>query len=366
MAENKPETNGRILPKGTITHSQFCAALLDTGECTRTEYSSLDELRPTLEKAKVAWINYTLDDLRTKGEEIAISLGFSSGMVSKLMETTGYSEYEDTDVELGLLIPAVTVKDLKVSVNPLIILMRKGLILTIAGNEVVRLVRFSRYAGTFMRKIPKKALWQDAQTLVLIRILDENNDRNFDHLREIESQADELSKDLMDPHTPRNKIGPAIYEMKHALIIYMNALWASLDVVNNLRYGDAEVITDDPKIIERISMLASDITTQLGLSEHMSEVLASGLEVLQTIYNNQLQMLNNRLAWVATWLAVIGTALLVPNTLATIYGTKIGDDLSHDFILYSLILGTLLSGLTVFTVLKWKGWLKNDDRSNKV
>jgi magnesium transporter len=132
--------------------------------------------------------------------------------------------------------------------------------------------------------------------------------------------------------------------------------------VNSLRYGDAEVVTDDPKIIARISMLSSDINQQIGLSEHMSEVLASGLEVLQSIYNNQLQILNNRLAWLATWLAIVGTALLVPNTLATIYGTPLGDYVSHEFMLYSMVLGTILSGLLVFVVLKWKNWMpKNED-----
>ncbi len=358
--ENDPQTV-KNTPRVSVSHAQFCAALLESGECVRVEYNTTGELKPVLEKAKIAWINYLVEDLKTQGEDVANSLGFTGGLVGKLLEGTGYSEYIDNDVELALLVPAVTVKNLEVNVNPLIILMRKGLILTLAGNEVVRLVRFSRYADTFLRKIPTNVLWQDALTLALIRIMDENNDRNFDHLREIESQADELSKDLMDPKTPRSRLGLAIYNMKHALITYMNALWATLDVVNSLRYGDAEVITDDEKIIERITMLSSDINQQIGLSEHMSEVLASGLEVLQSIYNNQLQMLNNRLAWLATWLAVIGTALLVPNTLATIYGTPLGDDVSHEFMLYSLVIGTLLSGVVVFAVLKLKKWMPNNE-----
>jgi magnesium transporter len=361
MTDEKEPQVAKSVARGAVSHAQFCTALMQTGECTRVEYNSTAELKTVLENAKIAWINYLVDDLKTTGDEVATSLGFTNGLVGKLLEGTGYSEYIDNDVELALLVPAVTVKNLEVIVNPLLILMRKGLILTMSGTEVIRLVRFSRYADTFLRKIPTNVLWQDALTLVLIRILDENNDRNFDHLREIESQADDLHKDLMDPKTPRTRIGPAIYNMKHALIVYMNALWGTLDVVNSLRYGDAEVITDDEKIIERITMLQSDVNQQIGLSEHMSEVLASGLEVLQTIYNNQLQMLNNRFAWVGTWLAVIGTALLVPNTLATIYGTKVGDNLSYEFILYSLTFGTLFSAIVVFVVLKWKGWIKNED-----
>jgi len=36
------------------------------------------------------------------------------------------------------------------------------------------------------------------------------------------------------PHGSANdksRLGPKIYEMKHALIIYMNALWESVDVL---------------------------------------------------------------------------------------------------------------------------------------
>ena len=365
MNPNDISPGTRSIPK--TGGMQFYVSLLETGESIRSEYSTIDDLKPVLEKSKLIWINYTTDDIRNKGPEMARALGFTQGLVARLMEREQQSEYEDNDVDLGLLVPAVYVVNMEVKITPLIILIRKGIILTIAGREVIRLVRFSRYATTFFRKIPKKAQWNDTLTLALIRILDENNDRNFDHLREIESQADELSKDLMDPKTPRTKIGPAIYEMKHALIVYMNALWDTLDVINNLRYGDAEVMTDDQKILDRITMLSSDINQQLSLSEHMSEVLASGLEVLQTIYNNQLQMLNNRLAYLATWLAIIGTAVLVPNTLATVYGIGVvSDEISHQlgsgFILTSLIATSLISGLLVFLILRWKRWMpKNEE-----
>ncbi|MBM3300601.1 MAG: hypothetical protein FJY85_11665, partial [Deltaproteobacteria bacterium] len=87
-----------------------------------------------------------------------------------------------------------------------------------------------------------------------------------------------------------------------------------------LRYGDADLVTDNPKVLAKIGLLADDVNRQIELSEHMSEVLASGLEVLQALYNNQLQILNNRMALVMTWLTILGTAVLVPNTLATIFG----------------------------------------------
>ena len=109
--------------------------------------------------------------------------------------------------------------------------------------------------------------------------------------------------------------------MKHVLIIYLNALWASKDVIESLRYGDADLITDDEKLLGRIGILSDNIDRHIELSEQMSNVLASGLEVMQSIYNNQLQTMNNRFALVTAYLTVLGTAALVPNTLATIAGS---------------------------------------------
>ena len=146
--------------------------------------------------------------------------------------------------------------------------------------------------------------------------------------------------------------------MKHALITYLNTLWASWDVINSLRYGDAETITDNQKLLQRIGILGDDINRQIALSEHMSEVLASGLEVLQTIYNNQLQMLNNRLAFIATWLGVLATAGLVPNTLATIFGIgKINDLIDWPWIITILIVSTIVCTYLIYILFKRKEWL---------
>ncbi|MDD5111977.1 MAG: CorA family divalent cation transporter [Candidatus Altiarchaeota archaeon] len=350
-----------VVPKGDEkhvlpSHRSFCIAMLNSGNVVRCEGDSPAEFMGIIADSKIAWINFTLSDVEGEAPGIAASLGFNPKMVSEIL--FDYSKkYEDFDTELGLRLPAVTVNKLEVNVSPLVILLRKGVILTMHGGEVIRLVRFSRYAHTFMRKIDYNAPWQDILTSVLVRIIDENNDRNFDHLREIQEEGDELSKSLMDPETPRARLGEDIYKMKHALITHLNSLWYTLDVINSLRYGDAEVITDDKNQLNRITMLANDVTNQISLSEHMSEVLASGLEVLQSIYNNQLQVLNNQLAFAAAWLAVIGTAVLVPNTLATIFGIgPIAEHFSWQSITAILLLSSILSGAFMYWFIRKRGW----------
>jgi magnesium transporter len=292
-----------------------------------------------LKESTVAWINFPVKDINKDADMIAISLGFSSSLVPTIL-AEHLSAYEDRDTEMGLMFPAVTVKKFDVTIDPILILIRRGLIVTIHNDNIKRLIKFSRYADSFMRKIKPSLSVQDKLSIILTRIIDENSDSNFEHLRYLEEQGDNLSKNLLDTMTPRELIAPEIYGMKHALICYLDALWATLDVVISLRHGDAELMTDDRKLLARIGILSDDINRHISLSEHMSEVLASGLEVLQSIYNNQLQMLNNRLAFVMTWLTILGTAVLVPNTLATIFSNPAFNMGPEDKLWYSVLLIT--------------------------
>ena len=134
----------------------------------------------------------------------------------------------------------------------------------------------------------------------------------------------------------------------------MHALWGSVDVLHTLRYGDAELLTNDDKLLNQISIMIDQAKSQIGLSEHMSEVLASGLEVMQSIYNNQLQILNNRLAMVVAYLTIIGTALLVPNTIATMLGNGVFEIGPEDIVWYAplMVFGTLAA-----VTLSW-WWVK--------
>jgi magnesium transporter len=313
-----------------------CVALPHRGKPLRVYSNTPAELIPTLQASTLAWINFTVDSLEKDAPDIAMKLGFSASMIPILLK--GYhATFEDRETEMGLMVPAVKIAGLDVESNPLLILVRKDLIVTIHSKAIERLLLFSRYADAFLRKLPESMPLGDRLTMMLVRILDENNSHNFEHLREIEEQADSMSEMMLDPKSPRLEVGRKIYELKHALITYLNTLWRTLDVLHSLRYGEAELVSDNPKVLAQVGLLVEDVNRQIQLSEHMSEVLASGLEVLQALYNNQLQLLNNRMALTMTWLTILGTAVLVPNTLATVFGSLAGLDQGM-FIWYIFVL----------------------------
>ncbi len=360
MKSQEAETKKEILEPSSMISSNnnvsptFCVAMLKNGSTVKIE-GKVEEFLQTIKDADFAWINVQVDDLKEEGSKVASLLGFKPSIVYEL-ETQRFSGYDDHTTELGLLVPAVRVRE-EVQINKLIILMRSNIIVTLHGEHVTRLVKFARYAVTFFKKVPKNLDDVDKISLVLIRILDENNERNFDGIRSIQEQGEEISKYLIQPSAPRQELGSDIYKMKHALISYLEALWATLDVVHYLRYGDAELITDDPIILQKVGMLSTDLTRQISISEQMSTVLASGLEVLQSIYNNQLTILNNRMALIAVWLAILGTAFIVPNTIATIFGTQIGEHLEWRTELWIILLSTIASVILAYWFVRQKGFL---------
>ena len=334
----------------------FCIILSKDGRIDRLIDRPLEEYLAAIPSASIAWIDYSTKDDALNIEQIAQSAGFTKLPIPKL-STGFYSAYEDYDTELGIMLPSVTMKSDNMTVHPLFVLIRENFILTVHSEDINRLLRFSRYAQPFFKRISSECTC-DKITLMLERIIDENNDRNFEYLREIEMHGDAISKSLIEENIAKRQLAHSIYRMKHVLIDYLNVLWATKDVINSLQYGDADLITNDEKLLGRIGILSDNIERHIELSEQMSNVLASGLEVMQSIYNNQLQSLNNRFALVTAYLTVLGTAFLVPNTIATIAGSGImAGQMAAQWWYVPLLIGSTIvatAGSFIWVVHVWK------------
>lgn len=338
----------------------FCATLSTGGTVMAAEADTHTSFINNLNSAAISWVDYVTEEIfATDAVEAAKALGFSDKFSTPFLSQQRLG-YLDQDTELGLKLPSIQVKQMGVETYPLVFVLKKNFILTIHPRSVDR--RFSllrRYAETILKKIPSNLAMEDKLTVLLLRIIEYNNERNFENLRKIDERGDELNQAMADPTVPREKIGPQIYTMKHSLLTYLNALWDTLNVIHTLQNGDAELITNDEALLNKVAVASDAVKQQISLAEHMSDVLASGLEVMQTIYNNQLQQLNNKFALVMTYLTIIGTAVLVPNTIATILGSSAFNLQPEDLIWYwPLLIGaTILATVMVYLWIKKKGWL---------
>jgi magnesium transporter len=337
----------------------FCVGLYPSGKTFKQDAESPIPFLEIMNRSVVAWVDYMTDDPARDIPVVAAQMGFSESFIASLSGDPQL-HYQDFDTEMWMRFPSIQIRGTDVQSHPLVMLIRRNFVFTIHVSLVdKRFIRLRRYSDTILKKIPVDGLPEDKLSSLMIRIIDANNDSNTRHLRVIEENGDDLNEAMMDPKTDRSAIGPKIYNLKHALIIYMNALWECVDVLHALRYGDAELITNDEKQLEIISVMADEVKSQIGLAEHMSDVLASGLEVMQTIYNNQLQTLNNRLAMVMTYLTIVGTAVLVPNTLATIFSNSaFGMDAGDTWWYLLVIIGSTIGAtLFVWWWVRKMGWL---------
>ncbi len=343
----------------------FCVGLYPSGKTFKQDADSPIPFLEIMNRSVASWVDFISDDPFKDIPMVAAQMGFSEAFISSL-STESHLSYQDFDTEMWMRLPSIQIRGVDVQAYPLLILVRKNFVFTIHVSLVdKRFIRLRRYSDTILKKITLEAPEGDKLTILLSRIIDANNDSNFRHLRVIEERGDELNESLMSPHTDRSELAPKIYEMKHALITYMNALWDSVDVLHALRYGDADLMGDDEKLLDMINVMTDEVKSQIGLAEHMSEVLASGLEVMQSIYNNQLQMLNNRLSTVITYLTIIGTAVLVPNTLATILSNTVFDIGPDDlwWFLLVMIVSTVGASFGMWLWLKKMGWMPHRNES---
>ena len=368
---------GQNSPLEPLPKRWFCISLECSGKTFKQEAESPTAFLEKVNQSMVAWIDYTTDDPMKDLPAAAAQMGFSETFISNL-SCCDQLNYQDFDNEMWMSFPSVQIRGTEVKAYPLLVLIRKNIVFSVHTRLIdKRFIRLRRYSEAILRKIPIDIKPEDKLTILLSRIIDANNDSNFRHLRVIEEFGDELNRDLMDQQTDKSQLGPKIYEMKHALIIYMNALWESVDVLQAIRYGDAELLTDEPKVVNLFSIMVDQVKSQIGLSEHMSEVLASGIEATQAIYNNQLTIANNRLtisnnqltvmnnrfAKLAAYLTIVGTALLIPNTIATILGNAVWVYGPQHLPLYLLLMiGATVSG----SVYMWfwiskKGLLPEDE-----
>ncbi|MBN1682845.1 hypothetical protein JW865_04760 [Candidatus Bathyarchaeota archaeon] len=256
--------------------------------------SNIQDFISIIENSELSWVDCFADDFGGNALTAALMFGFSDSLVSELLNNK-ISGYEDLETEMGLLLPKIIVKDLDISLNPLLILIKDNLILSIHEHDTKRFKNLRRYAESYFKRLSKNNPKNEWLSHTLLRIIDENNTKNFEKLQYIEEGSDDLTNDLKGDTVDSKHITDQIYQMKQTMLKYSSGLWATIDVLAELRSGDAELVAESSHILEKIGYSIDDINRQLGLAEHLTEVLASSMECIQSINNNLLQDKNNLL-----------------------------------------------------------------------
>lgn len=331
------------------------AGISTQGSSFKLSNVKAEEVSSVSSTCTVSWTEYIVDDLPEAAKEVVQALKITLEPLTLL--GSYLSGYEDRGDTLGLMFPVITFSGSKVRPMPMLIYMRKDHVVTIQDEHAGKILRLSEYASTFFRRLPTKPEeWADRQTTLLIRIIDELSEHNFTVLRMIVEAAEQIEIDLAGLRQIPRDLTLEMLNVKISVLRFLNSIWATHTTVHSLRYGDPDMISDNDVILAKFDPILAGLERQIQMAEHVLEVLAAGMNVLQT-------EVSNKLGAFLLWLTVVGTAILVPNTMATVYGAfpaAEGEELPR---LLALILSTI--GATLASYWSIRKWWKKQRRGHR-
>ena len=307
-----------------------------------------------VESGTLTWIECVVDDIVNETPGILEKLKID--MEPSVLLSGYITAYEDIGDTLGIMLPFIITGDSRTQTTPILIFMKKDLIVTIHDDYGGKIAKLYNYSNSLMRKLPKESeQWANRQTILLFRLMDEVSETNLSILRTILEQAEQLEIDLSGSRQTDRNVSDELSNMKRSLLTFLNAVWATHDTVRNVKYGDPDMLTDDDDILEKFEVILGRLDRQIQMAENVMEIISTGVTVIQTETSNQLTKL-------IVWLTVAATAVLVPNTIATVLG--IPDlNVSLTWVVPILIISTVISAVVTY---RWtKQWRVNPFRTGK-
>ena len=305
----------------------------------KKESVNLEEAAQIVSVGNLTWIEVVVDDIVSETPKILDRLGITMNASTLL---SGYiTEYEDAGDTLGIMVPFIFTGENRTQTSPCLIFMKKDLLLTIHDDYGGKITKLYNYSNTLMRKLPQAPeSWAERQTMLLFSLLDEVSETNFSVLRSIVERAEQIEIDLAGSRKITRDLSLELSNMKRSVLSFLNAVWATHDIIKNLKYGDPDMISDDDDILEKFEVVLATLERQIQMAENVLEVISTGITAINTESSNQLTKL-------IVWLTVAATAVLVPNTLATIFG--IPDlEISFTWVVPVLIIATVISSVITY------------------
>ena len=233
---------GAIVPSGMLKTVSI-AGIEGQGVPFKRESIELEEAAQIVSLGNLTWIEVVVDDIVAETPDILTRLGITMNASTLL---SGYiTEYEDAGDTLGIMVPFIFTAESRTQTSPCLIFMKKDLILTIHDDYGGKITKLYNYTDTLMRKLPQAPeSWAERQTMLLFRLLDEVSETNFSVLRSIVERAEQVEIDLAGARQVSRDLSLELSNMKRSVLSFLNAVWATHDIVRNLKYGDPDMVSD--------------------------------------------------------------------------------------------------------------------------
>jgi len=140
------------------------AGIEEEGVPFKKESIPLEDAAKTISTENLTWIECVVDDIVNETPKILQKLEIN--MDPSLLLSGYVTAYEDAGDTLGIMLPFIVTGDSRTQTSPVLIFVKKDLIVTIHDDYGGKITKLYNYSNTLMRKLPKEPeQWADRQTI---------------------------------------------------------------------------------------------------------------------------------------------------------------------------------------------------------
>jgi magnesium transporter len=294
----------------------------------------------------LAWIDATAP---TEEELATISklFGISKSDLDNVMDQEERSRIEEHDHYKLIILRAPIKLDKKVGTTPIGIFITRNNILTIHKKNIRTTVEIHNNS---------EILNHGVQYFIL-RLIDKMISTYFKLLQKVDDEIEQLEEKVFEHSGKRTAMH--IFQLKKTLTYFQRSLLANRETISQIIKSN--ILHLDKKDMLNFGDSLNDIHQLIDMTNTHKEILSGALEIHASTLSNQMNNVMKRMT-------VIGSFVLIPTMIASIYGMNFGQPITGESIWnmpelawaygYPFALGLMaLSCVALYAYFKKKKWM---------
>jgi magnesium transporter len=235
--------------------------------------------------------------------------GISTGDLDDIMDPHERSRVEDDKTYKLIILRSPYKHGTNIGTTPLGIIITRNNILTIHKKKIDAIHKIHN---------SPEVLHHGVQFLVF-KLIDKMMSSYFDLVQKIDEEIDELEKKVFE-HSSK-KIAIHIFGLKKTLTFFQRSLLANRETVSQIIKQN--VLHLNSKELINFEDIHNDINQLIDMTNTHKEILTGALEIHASTISNQMNDIIKKMT-------VIGSFVLIPTMIASIYGMNFGQVMASE------------------------------------
>ncbi|MEM3031038.1 MAG: CorA family divalent cation transporter [Candidatus Micrarchaeia archaeon] len=272
--------------------------VLDLGKCTEVPQPSAEKCR-----GRAAWADFSEEEAREGLASLEIPLE-----VFERLEEAEYPSYEELEAWTGVVFIDLDYKE-GIKKRRVYAFFNERTLATVGAGEIF--ASFLKTAGEKRLRVVKKEA-------IIVYLLQELT-KKFEYLaNRLEDEVEGIEERVVKE--AGGLVISNLLDLKRALLVANKVFWHTREFAFDLKVHRVKFLRVDERIGHALDDISHALIYLIDLNATYREVLTDSLDVHHAAISNRINEKIKRLTAITILLAILATASVVPNTVATIFG----------------------------------------------